>query len=163
MAYTIHMGNVPLRAPDGTDLGAASMDDVAYIVVEPATLFTSGRDCWYTDIACNSALPPEYENRPGMLEEHVDWALFDDTPKTAYIPEIGYQGVCRWQHDRDQPAEHQQRSKKRMSEFMVKDHLRMDEVCCIILKNHVHAGEVSGWVAASEHGIPVLVKPDCFF
>lgn len=163
MAYAIHAQNVPLRDPAGVHLGQAEMDDVAYVVVDPGVLFASGRKCWFTDIACNSALPPEYEDQPGRLEQHVDWALFDDTPKTGYIPELGYEGVCRWQHDRDTPVEHQQRSKKRMAEFMVRDHLRMDEVCCIILKKQTHLREVTGWVAASGLAIPVYVKPDCYF
>lgn len=115
MAYTIHMGNVRLRDAVGTDLGAADMEDVAYLVVDPGRLFGSGRACWYTDIACNSAIPPTYENRPEKLEAHVDWPLFDDSPRTGSVPEIGYLGVCRWQHDRDEPIEHQMRSKKRMA------------------------------------------------
>jgi hypothetical protein len=163
MAYSIHIGNVPLRAPDGVDLGPASMDDVAYMVVEPGVLFESGRACWFTDIACNSGIPPTYKQRPDELATHVDWPLFDDDPKTGRIPEICYDGVCRWQHDRDMPVQHQMRSKKRMAEFMVRDYLRMDEVSCIILKNTQHAGEVQAWVDRSCTGLPVYVKPGCYF
>lgn len=163
MASSIDHGKVILRGPDGTDLGVAEMGDVAYLVVNPERLFASGRVCWFTDIACNSGIPPTYENRPDRLETHIDWPLFDDTPRMAYIPEIEYAGVCRWQHDRDMPIEHQMRSKKRMAEFMVRDYLRMDEVSCIILKNDTHAGEVQAWVNASGLGLPVLVKPGCYF
>jgi hypothetical protein len=163
MAYTVHAGNVRLRGPDDSDLGVAEMGDVAYLVVSPGTLFASGRACWYTDFACNSGIPPTYENQSDRMETHIDWPLFDDTPRMGYIPEIEYEGVCRWQHDRDTPVEHQMRSKKRMAEFMVRDCLRMDEVSCIILKNDVHAEEVQAWVNASGLGIPVLVKPGCYF
>lgn len=163
MAYTIHAGNVRLRGPDNSDLGIADMDDVAYVVVQPQAMFDSGRTCWFTDIACNSGIPPIYENRPERMETHIDWALFDDTPRMGHIPEIGYEGVCRWQHDRDMPVEHQMRSKKRMAEFMVRDYLRMGEVSCIILKNDQHAGEVQAWVNDSGLGFPVLVKPGCYF
>lgn len=163
MAYTIHAGNVDLKAPTGENLGRASMDDVAYLVVRSHRLFASGRTCWFTDIACNSGIPPTYENDPGKLATLVSWSLFDDAPYTAEIPEVGYTGVCRWQHDRDQPIAHQQRSKKRMAEFLVKDHLRMDEVSCIVLKTGQHEGEVRSWVATAGVEIPVLVKPACYF
>ena len=163
MAYTIHAENVDLKAPTDENLGRASMDDVAYLVVHPNRLFASGRRCWFTDIACNSGIPPTYEDDPDKLGDLVSWPLFDDAPYTAQIPEIGYGGVCRWQHDRDEPPAHQQRSKKRMAEFLVKDHLRMDEVSCIVLKTDQHEGEVRSWVAAAGVTIPVLVKPACYF
>lgn len=163
MAYTIHMGNVPLKDSRGTNLGPANMDDVAYMVVDPAVLFASGRDCWFTDIACNSGIPPTYKSRSVDLESHVDWSLFDDPPKTAFIPEISYEGVCRYQQDRDEPIRYQMRSKKRMAEFMVRDYLRMDEVSCILLKDSKHAGEVQAWVDRSGTGLPVYVKPGCYF
>lgn len=163
MAYTIHVGNVDLKGPSGENLGRASMDDVAYLVVSPDRLFASGRTYWFTDIACNSGIPPTYECNSEKLASLVSWSLFDDAPYTAQIPEIGYGGVCRWQHDRDEPLAHQQRSKKRMAEFLVKDHLRMDEVSCIVLKTSQHEEEVRSWVAAAGVEIPVLVKPACFF
>lgn len=163
MAYSIHKGNVPLRAPDGTDLGIASMEDVAYMVSDPSALFASGRACWFTDISCNSAIAPNYKNDPASLATHVEWPLFDDFPKMGQIPEIGYDGVCRWQHDRDQPIAHQMRSKKRMAEFMVRDYLHMSEVSCIVLKDHAHLEEVQAWVEASPINIPVYVKPGCYF
>ena len=163
MAYTIHVGNVHLRDPIGSDLGTASMEDVAYIVADSAALFASGRSCWFTDIACNSGIPPTYRNKQADLQTHVRWPLFDDPPRKADIPEIGYKGVCQWQHDRDQPVEYQMRSKNRMAEFMVKDYLRMDEISCIILKNKKYAGEVRTWVDYSGTGIPVYVKPGCYF
>lgn len=163
MAFTIYRQNVRLRDSEGTDLGVAQMEDVAYMVVDPNKLFASGRSVWFTNIACNSGIPPEYGHRPEMLEAHVDWALFDDEPRMGRIPEINYSGVCRWQHDRDQPVEHQMRSKKRMAEFMVRDYLRMDEVSCIVLQTTQHAGEVRAWVDASGVEIPVYVKPGCYF
>lgn len=163
MAYTIHMGNVDLKGPDGKSLGPARMDDVAFIVVDPERLFDSGRDFWFTEIACNSAIRPVYVNDRARLMDHVEWPLFDDSPYVAQIPEIGYLGVCQWQHDRDEPVAHQQRSKKRMAEFLVRDHLRMDEVSCIVLKSDQHEAEVRSWVDAARADIPVLVKPKCYF
>jgi len=163
MAYSIYAGNVPLRSPDGENLGPANLDDLAYLVVSPNTLFYSGRKCWYTDIACNSAIPPNYEDRLDGLEQHVSWQLFDEMPRKALVPEIGYEGVCRWQHDRDEPVQHQQRSKKRMAEFMVRDYLSMLELECIILKSEAHRQLVATWVNDSGMNIPVLANSGCYF
>lgn len=163
MAYSIHIGNVPLRAPTGANLGTAKMDDVAFMVVNPSVLFASGRTCWFTDLSCNSAIAPSFENNPASLVTHVDWPLFDDAPKMGHIPEIGYDGVCRWQHDRDHPIAHQMRSKKRMAEFMVRDCLHMSELSCIVLKSDARLEEVQAWVNASPVNIPVYVKPGCYF
>ena len=163
MAYAIHKGKVLLKDPDGKTLRCASMNDVAYIVVAPETLFISGRDFWFTDIACNSAQIPQYNRNSAEFETHIDWALFDDNSKMGKIPEIGYEGVCMYQQDRDQPVEHQMRGKKRMAEFMIKDYLQMSEVCCIILKDQSHLPEVQGWIDASGLQISVYQKPNCFF
>jgi len=162
MAYSIHMHRVPLRAPDDTDLGPADMDDVAFMVVDPSTLFRSGRECWFTDQACNSGIPPQYEHDPSKLAQHIAWPLFDEAPRMAIIQELGYDGVCKWQQDRDVPP-YQQRSKLRMAEFLVKDHLRMDELSCIVLKSDGHLAEVTTWVKQSGLNIAVLVKPGCYF
>lgn len=162
MAFTIHKGNVVLRSPDDQILGPAKMDDVAFMVVDPGVLFSSGRECWFTDQACNSGITPTYENDPTRLEQHVAWPLFDETPRMASITELGYQGVCQFQHDRDVPP-YQQRSKKRMAEFLVRDHLRMDEVSGIILKTEAHRAEVEAWVSQAGLRMPVLVKPGCYF
>lgn len=163
MAFTVHVGNVDLKSPTDQNLGRANMNDVAYLVVDPGRLFASGRQCWFTDIACNSAIPWACESDPNRLAHHVAWSLFDDSPYTAEIAEIGYRGVCKWQHDRDEPIAHQQRSKKRMAEFLIKDHLRMDEVSCIVLKTDEHKEEVRSWVKSAGMTIPVLVKPACYF
>lgn len=162
MAYSIHKKNVPLRDPDGQNLGSASMNDVAYMVVDPEVLFRSGRECWFTDQACNSAITPVYENDPGNLSQHIAWSLFDEHPRMAKIPELRYDGVCQYQHDRD-TLDYQQRSKKRMAEFLVKDCLRMKELSAILLKTDVHRAQVEAWIQRAALNIPVIVNPGCYF
>lgn len=163
MALSIDFGNVDLRAPDGQNLGTASLEDVAYIVARTDVLFEAPNAIWFTDIACNSGIPPVYANGADMLENHVDWELFDEVPIAAKIPEIGYEGVCSWQHDRDAPSRYQQRSAKRMAEFLVKDYLDMADISCIVLKTSKHVREVQAWVDASEFNTPIHVKPSCFY
>lgn len=163
MAYSIHIGNVPLKAPNGADLGIATMDDVALMVVNPSTLFNSGRKCWFTDISCNSGIPPSYCDDQTKLETQIEWGLFDEGPRMGRIDEIGYEGVCKYTQDRDEPDRYRMRSKKRMAEFMVRDHLQMNEVSCIVLKNETHLEEVQAWVNASDTPLAVYVKPGCYF
>ena len=162
MAYSIHKGNVPLRSPSDQNLGSATMDDIAFMVVDPSVLFQSGRECWFTDQACNSSITPLYESDPSKLAQHIAWPLFDESPKMAIMSELEYEGVCQYQHDRDVPP-YQQRSKKRMAEFLVKDHLMMDELSCIVLKSDGHRATVEAWVEKAGLSIPVLVKPGCYF
>lgn len=162
MAFSIHRGNVPLHDPAGQNLGAANMDDVAFMVVDPDTLFQSGRECWFTDQACNSGILPVYAADPHRLAHHVDWALFDETPTMASLPELGYNGVCQYQHDRD-VVRYQQRSKKRMAEFLIKDYLAMDELAGIVVKSHKHRAEIATWMQQAGSTVPLLVKPGCFF
>lgn len=168
MAFSIHMKRVPLRNPDGHSPGQVNMDDVAQIVVSPNRLYGSGRQFWFTDIGCNSGIPPTYCSDPTKLATHVDWSLFDEfgynnRDRMAEIDEIGYAGVCKWQHDKDEPERYRMRSKKRMAEFMVKEYLQMSEVSCIVLKNNTHLAEVQAWVIASGLHTPVYVKPGCYF
>lgn len=162
MAYSVHHRRVALKNPAGQNCGDARMEDVAFLIVDPETLFGSGREVWFTDIACNSAIQPEYENRPAELENHVEWSLFDEDPRVARIDEINYMGVCKYQFDRDIPVEHQMRSKKRMAEFLVRDYLRMDEVLCIIVKSAGRKEILETWVNDSGREIPVYVKPRCY-
>lgn len=168
MSFSIHMRRVPLRQPNGSLLGQVDLGDVALLVVSPDVLFQSGRQCWFTDIACNSGIPPRYCSEPEQLGAHIEWALFDEfgfnnRDRMAEIDEIGYAGVCKWQQDKDEPERYRMRSKKRMAEFMVKDYLQMNEVSCIILKNSTHLDDLQAWVNVSGLHIPVYVKPGCYF
>lgn len=162
MAFAIHRGNVVLKDPEENELGSIDMNDVVYMIVDPEILFNSGRDFWYTNISCNSAVSPCYHNNREELSKTVNWALFDEDPKMGSIPEIGYDGVCQYQHDRDQPG-YSMRSKERMAEFMVRDYLQMSELRCIVLKDRRHQEEVQALVNGSGINIPVLIKPGCYF
>jgi len=163
MAYTIHKGNVPLLTPEGQADGYASSGDLAFIVCNTDRIGQSELDFWFTDIACNSAFAPNFENNLSNLDSHIDWSLFDETKGKAKIPEIGYNGVHWDFRSLDEPAKYKNRHRKRMAEFMVKDFLPFDLVDCIVVQNHDIKSHIDTWIAESAFEIQVYVKPGCYF
>lgn len=163
MAYTINRGNVLLIGPDETDLGAASMEDIVYIVADPQKVKSSNFDFWFTDIACNSAQVPQYSKDMDNLEQHVDWSLFDDNPRMAIIPEIDYEGVCKFFADSDRNPAWLNRKKKRMAEFLVKDAFPMDLVECLVIKSTKWEQFLIDRINRSGRSIPVYVNSGCYF
>lgn len=163
MAYTIHAGNVKLTAPNGDDNGIANIDDIAFIVCDPQKISESDLDFLFTNIACNSGIHPDYGDDLKQLEEHVNWQLFDEAPKTALIDEIGYNGVCKFFNDSERNAACHNRKKQRMAEFLVKDSFPVNLAECIILKHDNHKAKVEKWIEDAGLQIPVFVKRNCYF
>ncbi|MGO1118120.1 DUF4433 domain-containing protein [Rhodovibrionaceae bacterium A322] len=164
MAYAIHMNKVDLKAPSGEVLGRATMDNRIFFVCKTENFVGSDLQYFFSDLACNSLAPlPSYQNDLGTLESHVNWSLFDDEPIVGSIPEIGYNGVCGWFHDRDNPEKHQNRSRQRMAEFLVRDQLPLEFVDCIVVKTESLKKEVDDFMTASSWDIPVLVNRGCYF
>jgi hypothetical protein len=162
--YTIHRGNVQLRAHDGTLLGTAVQDDRAFFVARASKIFASGLKFYFSNVALNSlALDIELEDDPARLEAVVKWSVFDESPRTASIPEIGYDGVCSWFHSRDTPVEHQNRSKERMAEFLIRNSVPLDAFECVIVHNPSAASQVGSMMASSGVQLPVYIKRSCYF
>jgi hypothetical protein len=162
--YTIHQGNVQLRSPDDVSLGTATQDDRAFFVAKASNLFDSGLSVFFSNVALNSmALDIVLDNDPDNLESVVRWSVFDESPRTATIPEIGYEGVCSWFHSRATPVAHQNRSKERMAEFLVREAVPLDAFECVIVHNAATAARVESMIAASEIFLPVIVKRSCYF
>lgn len=164
MAYTIHMGNVPLVSPDGVVLGKATMDDRVFFVANVEKIAKAGLPIWFSDIACNSlSPPPKYESDLAKIETHVDWSMFDDGYYTAQISEIGYSGVTRFFHDRDDPQRYANRSRKRMAEFLVRDAMPLSMFDCIITKTDWIKAQVESMMVGKGVALPVHVKTGCYF
>lgn len=164
MAGAIHMGHVSLIDPNDVNLGVASMDDIVFLVCRTKNVSKAGLAFWFTNVACNSlALKPLYESDLSKLASHIDWSLFDENPKMAHIPEIGYSGVCKWFKDFDNPIRYRNRKAMRMAEFMVKDPLPLNFVDCIITKHQHIKQQIDTWMHAYGQNIPVYVKKGCYF
>jgi hypothetical protein len=163
-SFTIYKGNVALRSPDGTYLGVAQQSDRAFLVAKADKLIGSGLPCYFSNIALNT-LSSEIKlgSSEDAIEDIVKWSLFDESPKVAHIPEIGYEGVCSYFHNRDTPVEHQNRRKERMAEFLVRQSVPMDLIECIVVHNTDIEAAVKEMVESSRYDIPVYVKPGCFF
>lgn len=164
MAFSIYKHNVKLISPAGVNLGPADSDDMVYLVSNTVHFQDNDFCFWFTDIAVNSAAHiPKYENDLSKLDIHVDWPLFEDTPTISGISEVGYLGACRWFHHRDTPKVYNNRDKKRMAEFMVKEALPLSLVDCIIVKHDHVKQQIDAWMQASSWNIPVYVKAGCYF
>jgi len=162
--FTIDRGNVNLRDLDGSILGSATSDDRVFLVANVEQFRNAGSELHFSDFPLNSqASLPTLENDLNKLESHVHWDVFDDAPKVARIPEVGFDGVCKYFADRDTPARYQNRSSKRMAEFLVKDAVSLNLIDCIIAKNGNIGENLQRRMDASNWNIPVYAKPGCYF
>jgi hypothetical protein len=163
MAYVISKGSVGLVGPDGEDLGIANMDDLAFVVCDVEKVAKNIPNFWFTNIACNSGITPSYENDIGKLEQHVAWHLFDDAYRMGHIPEIGYDGACKFCTDSDFNALWANRTKQCMAEFLIKENFPMDLAECVVIKQSSRKSDVESWISNAGLPTPVLVKSGCYF
>jgi hypothetical protein len=162
--YTIHKGNVDLRSPDGDVLCKASDDERIFFVCEVDSFSGSGLNYCFSNFALNSRAPmPALECDLAKLADHVHWSVFDDRPLKAKIPEIGYEGVCEYFSSQDSPPERQNRSQKRMAEFLVKDAVPLTHIVCIVAKTPAMQQSLQHVMDASNWSIPIHAKPGCYF
>lgn len=162
--FTISEGNVPLTSPCGEELGAACEDDRIFFVVRPKKVRKHGLSFCFSDFALNSNAPlPSVETNLDLLEEHIHWDVFDESPYAARIPEIGYQGVCSWFHNMASPENRMMRSQKRMAEFLVLDSVPLNFIECIIAKTDAMRDTLITMMDDSRWDIPIYVNRGCYF
>lgn len=162
MAYTIGQGNVTLRGPNGEHHGPANLNEIVFLVSNTQNFVQHQNDIYFTNVACNSqATIPQFESDLTRLGNHVNWSLFDEYPLTAKIPEIGYNGVCRYFCNRDDGT-HMNRSPQRMAEFMIKNEISLNFIDCIIVQNDQIKTIIEQQIHNSHWNIPVYTKPSCY-
>lgn len=164
-SFTIFKGNVHLRSPNGEILGTATQEDRSFIVYNASTLINDPtlETCFSNTSLNNMSVEINFGASEEELREVVRWPLFDDSPVTGHIPEIGYGGCCRWFHDRAEPEEHQDRKKLRMAEFLVKDSVPLALASCVVTPSEAKKAVVQAIFDEHEVEVPVLHKPGCFF
>jgi hypothetical protein len=163
-SYTIHCGNVELRAPDGHVLGPARDEDRVFAVCRADGFADSKLRYCFSDFPLNSLAPlPTLEEDLHKLETHVHWDVFDDAPMAGSIPEIGYCGVCRYFQNRAVPVRDQNRSQKRMAEFLVRQAVPLGMIECIVAKTAATSDRLQAMMDSSAWDIPVFTKPGCYF
>lgn len=162
--YAIHIGKVELRCPDDNVLGTATDDERIFFACAVDSFANSTLSYCFSDLALNTAAPmPSLESDLSKLEGHINWELFDEGPTAAYVPEIGYQGVCRYFKSTDTPQRYHLRHRQRMAEFLVKDAVPLSMVTCVIAKSQNMKQNLQAIMDASRWNIPILVKPGCYF
>lgn len=160
---SIHRSGVEVIDPMGTSLGMSRLEDRAFIVCRVADLAAYGALYCFSDYPLNSMAPlPQLDHDFMNLETHVHWSLFDDHPLEAEIPEIGYEGACRYFFNKFPPAKYQLRKQQRMAEFLVKDAVRLEQVTCIVVPSDGMKTAIQAHLDASGWGIPIYAKPGCF-
>lgn len=163
MSFKIHRGEVPLVDPAGVDCGAASMQDVTFIVCDPKVLQEVAEKIWFSNIACNSGIMPNYEDDLKSLESHIEWPLFDESPKMGRVPELNYEGVCSWFHNRDRPEKYMNRKAIRMAEFLCYGAVPMDAVEALVIKDEKWKDYLQFQVDRSNFDIPIIINSGCYF
>ena len=160
---SIHRESVEVIDPNGVKLGMSKLDERAFIVCRTDGFPAAGAPYCFSDYPLNSMAPlPTLSADIGQLETHVHWSVFDDYPLKAGIPEIGYDGVCQFFHNKFPPAKYQLRKQQRMAEFLVKDAVPLQQVTCIVVPSDGMKRTIQAHIDASGWGIPVLEKPGCF-
>jgi len=163
MSYTIYRGNVDLRGCDGVKIGVARSDEIVFLVSNTQHFQDIGCLIYFTNVGCNSqVIVPKFKSDLSDLDTHVNWPLFDELPKKAQIPEISYDGVCKYFLDKDDGI-HKSRNSQRMAEFMVKEEVSMSYIDCIIVQNEDIKIKLDQQMQNSDWDIPIYVKPGCYF
>lgn len=163
--FTIYRENVHLRAPDGTILGLATQADRSFVVYKASTLIDDpALVTYFSNTSLNNmSIEIEFGSTVAELSNVVRWPLFDESPLGGHIPEIGYAGSCRYFLDRAEPEAHQDRNKRRMAEFLVRESVPLNLAACIVTPSTMAKSEVDTVFAAHNVEVPVLYKPGCFF
>ena len=160
--FAIHKGNVPVTDPNGNIIGNSQVSDRVFIVCKIRKVISKIKDCYYSNYALNSnSLSPEIFNDFSSIEKNISWDVFDDQPFVGDIPEIGYNGVCKY-FSSNTNIKYQARKEKRMAEFLVYDELPWDLVECIILPDHSKVKSIQSLISRHGKTTPVYVKPGCF-
>lgn len=163
--YTIYKGNVQLRNPDGAILGRATQDERSFLVFKAATLINhEGLETYFSNTALNNkTIDIEFGTSMGQLETVVKWSLFDDPPMSGMIPEVGYKGCCPYFLSKADPERYQDRSPRRMAEFLVKSAVPLNLAECVLTPSAEKKAQVEAVLAAYGINLPVHFKSGCFF
>lgn len=159
----IHRGAVEVIPPNGTAATASRLEDRVFLIAKVSDLYRAGLQCCFSNYALNSTVPePAVVNDLGLLETHIRWELFDETPLAGSIPEIGYSGSCQYFHSKDTPERYQLRKPIRMAEFLVQTAVPLRLFACMVAPNEQQKSLVQHEVEAAGYRLPVFSKPGCF-
>ena len=155
MAYTISHGNVPLTCSNGVNQGSVNIDDVVFMVVDIETAVQKYK-YQFTDQAYNKSTQ--------IAQVYKDWHTNKNNIQMAKIPEIGYNGACKFAHNIDHEEKWMHRQDIRMAEFWIFDKLHLSDVQCFITKTQDTQNKINNILQQSLYGsIPVYYKLGVYF
>lgn len=161
--YAIHQGSVEVTSPLGCPLGKSDVSQRAFLVASVPTLFTNYPEICFSNYALNTNVPsPVVLADQEQFETHIAWSHFDDTPRTAGIPEINYEGVCRYFNSSPTPGPRHHRSTERMAELLVKDAVSINDFCAIVLPTREAQITAQGLARESSYQGVIVCRPECF-
>lgn len=161
--YAIHQGSVEVISPSADRLGMSEASQRAFLVASVPTIFRSYPQVCFSNYALNTNVPlPVVIADQNQFETHIKWLHFDDTPRTAEIPEINYEGVCRYFNSSPTPGPRHHRSTERMAELLVKDAVSINDFCAIVLPTQ--KALIAAQALARENGYQgvIVCRPECF-
>lgn len=160
--YAIHCGSVNVVSPGGQHLGMSQRSQRAFLVADLDAIFARYQHVCFSNYALNTSVPmPTVICDRQQLDAHVNWAQFDEQPITAQVPEIGYDGVCKYFRS-EAPGPRTHRSTERMAEVLVKDAVSIGDFCAIILPDPQMKQSVQSMATNSAFNGLILDKPGCF-
>ena len=159
MAFTISQGNLSLIAPDNTNQGTVTNDEIIFIGLSLDNVYQHGYHYQVSSSACNNFAFEIYNT---IEEANIDWNLFNEAPYKASIHNEGYDGACRYFQDRDSEP-YQNRKAVRGAEFLIADQVDMSHIDFFVVKNATIATTLGQKLANHHVQIPVHVEPDCYY
>ncbi|MDG6777278.1 DarT ssDNA thymidine ADP-ribosyltransferase family protein [Thiomicrorhabdus sp. zzn3] len=159
MAFTISQGNLSLIAPNNTNMGRVTNNDIVFIGLNLENVYRHGYQYQVSNSACNNFAFATYDT---VQQANINWNLFNEDPYKASIHNEGYDGACRYFHDRDS-APYQNRRAVRGAEFLIADRVDMNHIDFFIVKNDTIGATLRQKLANYGLQIPVYVEPDCYY
>lgn len=156
MHYTLHQNNVNVLDPDQNIINSDS-NNIVFLAIKVEALKKLSQQVLISNRACNT-----YGYETGESLDLIDWGLFNEAPYTSAIPELEYNGVCKFFQDRDSER-YAERKTKRMAECLIKDKVLIKNIDAIIVKNKESYDLVSSLVKEYSFKGMVLLKPTCYY
>jgi len=161
-SYSINKGNVLVIDPAGVPVGQSSWLNRVFVVYRVEDIVESDLTWCYSDFAVNSHAPaPAIVNDISVIENHIDWTLFDEAPIVARIPEIGYEGSCKYFFQQSHPR-YALRQRVRMAEFLIRDSVPLGLACAIVCPSAQSGEEAETLLSHFQVDVPVIVRQECF-
>lgn len=157
MSYALHQSKVDIHDHDGNRV-ENNLNDIVFLVMKMTNVDLLKQQVLYSNRACNS-FGYETNNSPNF----IDWEMFNESPYSAIVNELGYKGVCKYFQDRDTDEKYNERKTKRMAECLIKDYVSLNDIDAIVVRDNHSLYHVEGLARTYKFKGMVLSKPNCYY